>query len=238
MKLRRSTLFLAVLGLGLLVLSGPVTRAGLWHFRTGLLVFGVALLSAIFAFTLSVVGLVVPRLRGQSGRHLAVTLVMSLLVMAGPAMFVQRARGVPAIHDITTDLDNPPVFVDMISIRAAGQAANPPEYGGVAVAAQQKAAYPDIAPLELNAPPAEAFAKALAAARAMGWEIVAEKASEGRIEATDTTAFFGFKDDVVVRVGATAAGSRIDVRSKSRVGRSDVGKNAARIRAYLERLRN
>jgi uncharacterized protein (DUF1499 family) len=73
----------------------------------------------------------------------------------------------------------------------------------------------------------------LAAARAQGWEIVAAVPAEGRIEATDTTRFFGFKDDIVIRVKAEGAGSRVDVRSLSRVGKSDVGKNASRIRAYL-----
>ena len=237
MKLRRFALFLASLGLGLLLLSGPGTRFGLWPFRTGLLVFGIALLSAVLAFTVSVVALMVPRLRAQNGRAFATVLAMSLAVMLGPAMFVQRARGVPAIHDITTDPDNPPMFVDVIPIRAAAHADNPPEYAGMVVAAQQRKAYPDLAPLDLKAAPADSFATAAAAARAMGWEIVAEKPSEGRLEGTATTAFFGFKDDIVVRVAAAGEGSRIDVRSKSRLGRSDVGANAARIRAYLERLR-
>jgi uncharacterized protein (DUF1499 family) len=70
----------------------------------------------------------------------------------------------------------------------------------------------------------------------MGWQIVDANASEGRIEATDTTFWFGFKDDIVIRVAATSGGSRIDVRSVSRVGRSDVGTNAKRIRCYLKRL--
>ena len=118
-------------------------------------------------------------------------------------------------------------------MRQAAGAANPPEYLGPAIAVQQRKAYPDLAPLDLSMPPGDAFTKAIAVARAMGWEIVAQKPAEGRIEATATTAWFGFKDDIVIRVAETAGGSRIDVRSKSRVGRSDVGANAARIRAYL-----
>jgi uncharacterized protein (DUF1499 family) len=88
----------------------------------------------------------------------------------------------------------------------------------------------------LSDPPARAFERALAVARAQGWEIVAAVPAEGRIEATDTTRFFGFKDDIVIRVKAEGAGSRVDVRSLSRVGKSDVGKNASRIRAYLRAL--
>src|SRR5439155_509507 len=84
--------------------------------------------------------------------------------------------------------------------------------------------------------PEAAFARALAAAQAMGWDIVDAQPKEGRIEATASTFWFGFKDDVVVRITPLPAGSRIDVRSKSRVGRGDTGTNAQRIRAYLKRL--
>ncbi len=237
MKLRSTCAGLSSLALFLLLVSGPLTRLGLVGFRTGLLLFGAALLSAIASFTIAVVALVVPRLRADNAKPLALALAMSLAVMAGPAVFVQKARGVPAIHDITTDTDNPPGFVDVIPLRQAEGAVNPPEYLGPAVAVQQKKAYPDLAPLDLTSAPAETFTKAAATARAMGWEIVAEKPAEGRIEATAVTAWFGFKDDIVIRVAAIASGSRIDVRSKSRVGRSDVGANAARIREYLAKLR-
>jgi uncharacterized protein (DUF1499 family) len=115
-------------------------------------------------------------------------------------------------------------------------ASNAIEYGGPEIAAQQHQAYPDVRPVTLSDPPARAFERALAAARAQGWEIVAALPAEGRIEATDTTRFFGFKDDIVIRVKAEGAGSRVDVRSLSRVGKSDVGKNASRIRAYLSAL--
>ena len=101
---------------------------------------------------------------------------------------------------------------------------------------QQHEAYPDIEPVILTVEPSVAFNTALNAAEEMGWEIVASEADEGRIEATATTTWFGFKDDVVIRVEPHARGSRIDVRSKSRVGRGDVGANAERIRSYVERL--
>src|SRR5437588_404451 len=104
------------------------------------------------------------------------------------------------------------------------------------LAEQQRRAYPDIVPAVLAAGPEVAFARALDAARAMGWEIVDAQPKEGRIEATATTFWFGFKDDVVVRITPLSAGSRIDVRSKSRVGRGDTGTNAQRVRAYLKRL--
>ncbi len=150
-----------------------------------------------------------------------------------PAEQQAIARSVPPIHDITTDTDDPPSFVAILPLRA--DAPNPPEYDP-AVAGQQREGYPDLRSVTLDAPPAEAFAQALAAARAMGWELVADDAAAGRIEATDTTFWYGFKDDVVIRVRPDVAGSRIDVRSKSRVGRSDVGANARRIREYAARL--
>jgi uncharacterized protein (DUF1499 family) len=93
-----------------------------------------------------------------------------------------------------------------------------------------------MAPLTIDEPPERAFLRALEAARDMGWEIVDSDPARGRIEATDTTPWYGFKDDVVVRVRAEGSGSRIDVRSVSRVGRSDVGTNARRIEDYLEKL--
>ena len=150
-----------------------------------------------------------------------------------PAEQQALARSVPPIHDITTDTDDPPPFVAVLPLRA--DAPNPPEYDP-AVAEQQREAYPDLRSVMLDAPPAEAFARALAAAEAMGWEMVADDAAAGRIEATDTTFWYGFKDDVVIRVRPEGAGSRIDVRSKSRVGRSDVGANARRIREFTSRL--
>lgn len=238
MKLPRVCLALAALALALLLLSGPVTRFGLVPFRTGLLIFAAALVFAIVSFTIATVSLLVPRLRGDRASAFWWAVLLSLVVMAGPAVFVQKARGVPAIHDITTDTEDPPLFVDVIQVRKSVSAPNPPEYPGASVAAAQKRAYPDIAPLDLTSPPGPAFAKALEAARSMGWEIVAEKAEEGRIEATATTAWFGFKDDIVIRVKASGTGSRIDVRSKSRVGRSDVGANAARIRGYLAKVQS
>ncbi len=141
----------------------------------------------------------------------------------------------PRIHDITTDTAHPPEFVATLPLRAG--APNPPGYDGKEVAELQRKAYPDIRPLELPVPPQQAFSKALAAAEAMGWEIVAQDPAAGRIEAVATTLWFDFKDDVVIRVAEAGRGSRIDIRSKSRVGRSDIGTNARRIRAYLERLK-
>ncbi len=148
---------------------------------------------------------------------------------------LQIAKSVPPIHDISTDTDHPPEFVAILPLRAT--APNPAAYGGPELAAQQKKAYADVRPLLLATSPGEAFSRALTVARTLGWEIVASDAAGGRIEATDTTFWFGFKDDAVVRVTTDAGGSRVDVRSVSRVGQSDVGANAARIRRFLAAMR-
>lgn len=141
------------------------------------------------------------------------------------------------IYDITTDTDDPPSFVAVLPLRAAAHAASA-VYAGPRLAAMQKEAYPDIAPLFLEMPRAAAFAAALAVAKSMPrWAVVASDAAQGRIEATARTRWIGFTDDVVIRVTGQGAGSRVDMRSLSRVGRGDFGANAARIRAYFAALR-
>ncbi len=145
--------------------------------------------------------------------------IIGLVSVAVPWQWQRTARGVPSIHDITTDTGDPPAFVAVLPLRA--DAPNPSEYGGPELAAAQQAGYPDLGPTT---------------AEEMGWEIVAADSAEGRIEATATTRWFGFKDDVVIRIRPTHAGSRIDVRSVSRVGRGDVGTNARRIQEFQKRL--
>lgn len=154
----------------------------------------------------------------------------------------------PPIHDITTDIDNPPVFVDVLPLREQTGATNTAEYlqenkrpGGVIINVPdaQRKAYPDIQPILMEGvAPAEAFNRALEAVKREGWTLVTAKPEEGRIEAWDKTFWFGFIDDVVIRVTATDTGSRVDVRSVSRVGGGDAGKNAARIRGYTQTLRS
>lgn len=144
--------------------------------------------------------------------------------------------GAPPMHDITTDTVNPPMFVAIIPVREAAHAANPPMYFASENAAKQIAAYPDIKTIVMQAPADQVFAKAEKTARDMGWEIVASMPAEGRIEATATTGWIGFKDDVVIRIVNAGAETRVDLRSKSRVGRGDAGMNASRIRAFRDRI--
>lgn len=227
-------LLIGLVAAALLLLAGPGTRLEWWEFRTGFELMRWAAWLALAAAGLAIVMMLVPRIRRSGLRWLLAALVVGAVVAYIPWQGQRQAKSVPPIHDITTDTTQPPEFTAVLPLRA--DAPNAAEYEGAEVAKAQRAAYPDIRPLRMPASSEVAFTRALAAARDMGWEIVAADPEAGRIEATDTTFWFGFKDDIVIRVTAEGDESRIDVRSVSRVGRSDVGTNARRIRAYLRQL--
>jgi uncharacterized protein (DUF1499 family) len=232
--IRKLAPLIAVIAVLLLLAAGPGTRLGLWDFRTGFLLLRWGAYLGIFAAGLGLVSLLWRAPAARPGPAVAAILLGSFAALV-PYWWLRRAQQVPPIHDITTDTERPPEFQAVLPLRE--EAPNPPEYAGPEIATQQRSAYPDVVPLVLTAPPGEAFRFALNAARGMGWEIVAADSTAGRIEATATTTWFGFKDDVVVRIAPEGQGSRVDVRSVSRVGKSDVGTNAERIRDYLARLR-
>jgi uncharacterized protein (DUF1499 family) len=234
MKISPIALLLAAVAGLLLVLAGPGTRFGWWEFGTGFLMMRWAFFIGLGAVALSLVLLAVPKTRRGSGIVLVAALWIGAAAAWVPWNGLQTVRALPHIHDITTDTDNPPQFVDVVPMRA--DAPNPPGYAGEETAARQREAYPDIQPVILAQSPEQALQLALEVARDKGWLIVAAVPSEGRIEATATTFWFGFKDDVVIRVSPHDPGARVDLRSKSRVGRSDVGANARRIRGFLDAL--
>ncbi|MBW3627964.1 MAG: DUF1499 domain-containing protein [Gemmatimonadetes bacterium] len=219
------------------VFAGFGSRWGWWTFRTGFTLLGWAAYGGVAVALLSVLALY--RVRPGAPRRglplALVGLIVGLVLVVIPWQWRTRAQSVPPIHDITTDVENPPLFVAVAPLRA--DAPNPIEYGGPEVAAQQREGYPDIRPLVLDLPKEQAFERALDAAREMGWEIVDANAADGRIEATDQTFWFGFKDDVVIRLTPAADRTILDVRSLSRIGGSDVGTNAGRIRKYLDEVR-
>ncbi|HEX6703839.1 MAG TPA: DUF1499 domain-containing protein [Albitalea sp.] len=192
--------------------------------------------AALLALVLGVIALGMgPRLHA-SRRSLAAGVAgvaIGAVLAVPPLVHWRQAARLPPIHDISTDTENPPRFVAVLPLR--GDTSNPIDYSAE-VAQAQKAGYPDLAPLTLALPPAKAFALAEGVARDMGWDIVAVSPADMRIEATATTLLFGFKDDVAIRITPAAQGSRVDVRSVSRVGHSDLGTNAKRIRAYLDKL--
>src|SRR6476661_9776590 len=221
-----------LLGCVLLMIDGPLYRAHVLGLGTALrIVIPAALFLGVIAVLLSVIGLV---RSGSKGMAVA-GLVLGVIAAGMPLKNINTARHSP-IHDVSTDTASPPQFVAVLPLRAAAKAANTTDYDAK-TAQLQKETYPDIGPVHLDAPPAQAFDRALAAARGMGWEIVASDPAQGRIEATATTFWFGFKDDIVVCIAAEGAGSRLDVRSLSRIGKSDVGANARRIRDYLAKVK-
>jgi uncharacterized protein (DUF1499 family) len=226
-------LILGLIALLMLFLTGPGARFGWWHFRTSFNLMRYAAYAGVAAALVSLIGLALSRGRGRV--IAGVGLLLGALAWFLPWSWRRDARQYPPIHDITTDVRNPPVFVAVAPLRK--DAPNPVEYQGDSIAAQQQKAYPDLRPLMMAMPVDSAFSLALRTAREMDWELVDQNRAEGRIEATATTPWMGFKDDVVIRVTAASGISRVDVRSKSRVGRGDVGANAKRIRQYLERLR-
>ena len=226
-------LVLGLLALLMLFVTGPGARFGWWHFRTSFNLMRYAAYAGAAAAVVSLLGLLLSHGRGRA--LAAVGLLLGGLAFFLPWNWRRDARQYPPIHDITTDVRNPPVFVAVAPLRK--DAPNPVEYAGDSTAAAQQEAYPDLRPLMMAMPVDSAFSLALRVAREMGWELVDQNRAEGRIEATATTPWMGFKDDVVIRVTSASGISRVDVRSKSRVGRGDVGANAKRIREYLDRLR-
>jgi uncharacterized protein (DUF1499 family) len=216
----------------LLMIDGPFYRMHVWGLSTALrIVVPAALVLGVISVLLSLVGFGRPGSRGIA----IAGVVLGFIASAMPAMNFIIERHSP-IHDVSTDTSSPPQFAAVLALRAEDKDANSPDYDAQ-TAQLQKETYPDIGPLHLDLPPAQVFDRALAAARAMRWEIVSADPAQGRIEATATTFWFGFKDDVVVRITAAGNGTRVNVRSLSRIGKSDVGSNARRVRDYLAKVK-
>lgn len=217
-------LFGARLGLWL-----PITGFGLY--RNYLVPVG-AVIAAV-----GLLAVLIHLLRKEKGGMLAGGFAM-LVGLACLAPTLSAALNPPQraapIHDISTDTVTPPVFELLDDTREG--ASNTLVYGGPDLAEAQAAAYPDIAPLETKQSADAAYQRALAVAQEMGWEIIGADADRRRFEATAHTSVFYFADDVVVVVTETDTGSRVDMRSVSRVGRSDQGVNAARIRDFQQRF--
>jgi hypothetical protein len=232
-------LAVAILGLAGLGLAGPGYRLGWFGLVTALgpMLTGGAILGAAGG-ALALIALALNgRQSGTPGLAAGVAaLAIGLTALYVPLQWLRAARSVPPIHDITTDTVSPLRFVEIAQLREKLSVPNALEFRED-IAAEQRAGYPDLGPVFLPEPTAQAYQRALALVRARSWDIVAADEPGRRIEATDTTFWFGFKDDVAIRVSALPdGGSRVDVRSVSRVGRSDVGTNARRIRAFLDEL--
>jgi uncharacterized protein (DUF1499 family) len=230
---------LAILALLLLAAAPVGWRLGVWHYSTSFwYLMAPAAWVGLAAAVVSLVSLLWWGEAGGAGRVMGlVGLVVGAVMFYVPWQYYHTVQTVPRIHDITTDTANPPVFVATLPARQAEKGAST-AYGGPDLAKQQQAGYPDIAPLRTQLPPDEAFKRALGTAQGMsGWTIVASDPQARTIEGSQRTMFMGFTDDFVIRVSPDGSGSRIDMRSESRQGRSDFGVNAKRIRGYLAALK-
>lgn len=225
---------LAAAALALIGLAGA--KFGIVAPLTGFQVcIGGALLGGLLAVVLSLVGIVMTRGgRDPGGRQkawtgLAIGLGLVLAVLAGAS----TGGDAPPINDITTDLANPPSFASaaVVDDYAGRDMSYPPEFVEIV-----RAGYPELAPLVVQEPVEAAYARAIETAESLGWEISARNDPEHSFDAKDTSSLFRFVDDVAVRVVAEGSGSRIDVRSKSRDGRGDLGANAKRIQRFLDAM--
>jgi Protein of unknown function (DUF1499) len=217
-------------------LSIIIVRSALLEIVPALATFAAALVFAGLAILLSFAAFVVIWRQGVSGLGRAfLGLFLGLALLAYPVYLSTRATKLPAISDITTDPANPPRFEALARSRPRERV----DYPGPAVAALQRAAYPDIASLELNVPVKVAYDATLALVTKRKWSIGDARAPapgrrEGVIEAVARTPIMGFRDDIVIRVMPLGQGTRIDMRSASRVGKHDFGTNASRIRSLFE----
>lgn len=232
----RILLYLSVAATVVFVVSGYGYQWNVWSLG---MAFTLLTYSAYAAIGLAVINLISVWFLRKSKAKAIVYVVFSLIItatVAGTAVYwQQRAQSVPPIHDITTDLNNPPEFSAMVRLRA--DAPNPPEYAGPETAEMQRESYPEIQPLTVSHDVQDVIDAAVMMISEREWKLVAVNRKEGRIEATETLPWFGFKDDVVLRFTQTDMGGTIvDMRSKSRIGRGDVGVNAQRIEDFLEEL--
>ena len=224
-NIARATLVAALLMLA----AGPLHRFGVigWQASLGLFV-AAALLAGIGALWC-----LFQLLRRRGGTITVIAAAAGLAAAAIPVAVVMNSADKPSINDISTDTANPPTF-QAIDAALRGPDASAIAYNP-AFAPQQERAYPDVRPLDLPLEPGKAFDVALAACDP-DWQIVLADRNAGRIEAIEQSLWWGYKDDIVIRLTKTPQGSRVDVRSKSRVGESDLGANARRIAAYLDRV--
>jgi uncharacterized protein (DUF1499 family) len=246
-RLSLLALALSLGGIAIALVAALGTGTGVWAYGAGLGALRYALFAAIAGGVLAIVAWIVSRRSGARTGWLNALALLSALAFTGYlGNMILTARSLPAIHDAATDLDDLPQF-RKLAVRADNLAKIPDEGRAELAAlspeerwkALHRRAYADLRPLRLAAPPAVVLREAEALARKRGWAVAAVEPSAGTLEATATTLFFRFKDDVVVRVRADparAGGSIVDMRSISRVGVSDLGVNARRIRGFLRDL--
>ena len=219
----------------LVALPGPLYKHGVVNLGTAFTGFKFGVFAGIAALILLVLQILFKRKTVTFGSTIMALLLSTIAIaIAIPLSMLNKGKSVPPIHDISTDLVNPPEFVAIAPLRA--DAPNPVEYAGVEAATQQRAAHPELQTLNYPQSKSELVEATKQAIDHLGWQLVNIDADQGIIEATDRTMWFGFKDDVIVRITDNGSKRLVDIRSKSRVGGSDLGKNAERIHGFIEEL--
>jgi fatty-acyl-CoA synthase len=237
-------LVIAILPIASILIGAVVTKTGLmsWKIGFGLLTFKGPPLLAMVGLATGLIGLVLALIVDAKSLWFKglLPVVVTLAVMGGFAGLMNKAKGVPMIHDVSTDWTTPLTFSPAV-MTARGTESNPVEADprgpgkdgvpGERVADLNAKACPEAKPIVLTSDAPEAFNKVKAALTGAGLTIVTDAPAQGRIEAVATSALYGFKDDVVARIAPAESGTRIDLRSISRVGISDLGANCKRITA-------
>ena len=227
---------LGIAAAGAAILIGVANRFEIITYRDGFHMLPWIVYGGIAAAAVSLLGAATTWKSARGFMVLAlVGLVLGGLTAWIPYHTRQALRAAPKLNDVTTDTEHPPAFVAALAQRKESHATNSTDYNAKNAAVQHKY-YPDIKPVMMPVPPEEAFARARAAIKALRWKLIAADKAAGRIEAYDTTFWFGFKDDVVIRVAAAPGGSRVDIRSESRVGGREAGTNAQRVRRLSKLL--
>jgi uncharacterized protein (DUF1499 family) len=224
------TLIAGILALLLLLVSGPLYQAEILGLMNAFLAMRIALIVGAVAIVLALIQVVFMR-KTISWPVTGIAVLCAAVAIFMPLSMMNKAKSVPPIHDITTDLVNPPKFVAILALRA--NASNPAAYQGEEIASQQREAYPELQTQKYSQTTEQVFDAALAAVKHMGLEVVTADKTLGLIEAYDTTTWFGFVDDVVIRIQSAEQTTMLDARSKSRVGMSDIGKNAERLKNLI-----
>jgi uncharacterized protein (DUF1499 family) len=232
---------LALFALAVATLAAILVRGSFVETIPGFAVLLGALLLALLAILAALAAFAVIWVNGNPGFGRALLgLFVGVGLVAYPAYILATRHALPEISDITTDTSDPPQFEAVARVRPRG--ANPIAYPGLATAFQQRAAFPDIVPQSFAASALQVHRAVVAALRKQrSMLIIDERAPQpgrrdGRIEAVARTTIMGFRDDVVVRVRATAEGTLVDIRSASRYGARDFGANARRVRALAEAI--
>jgi len=224
---------ISLISILLVTLAGPLYKFGLVDLATAFAGFKFGVFAGIAALVLLGIQLLFKRDTASIGSVLT-SAALAIIAIAIPLSMMNSAKNVPPIHDISTDLVNPPEFVAIAPLRA--DAPNPVEYAGAEAAEQQRDAYPDLQTLTYTQSQSELVKATEQAVNNLGWDLVNSDADKGIIEATDSTMWFGFKDDVVIRITDNGSERLLDIRSKSRIGGSDLGKNAERIHDFINEL--